>query len=87
MTLPASRCSAARGAILANGGADAVNSFTRFYLALLDQIGYEQCPVVPPEFVLLPKWFPINLYAVSAWSRTDHRAVIDHVGISPDSAD
>ncbi len=57
-------------AILANGGADAVNSFTRFYLALLGQISYEQCPAVPPELVLLPKWFPINLYAVSAWSRT-----------------
>lgn len=60
----------ARDAILANGGADAVNSFTRFYLALLGQIDYEQCPTVPPEFVLLPKWFPVNLYAVSAWSRT-----------------
>ena len=60
----------ARAAILANGGADAVNSFTRFYLALLGQIGYDQCPAVPPEFVLLPKWSPINLYAVSAWSRT-----------------
>jgi squalene-hopene/tetraprenyl-beta-curcumene cyclase len=60
----------AREAILANGGADAVNSFTRFYLALLGQISYEQCPAVPPEVMLLPKWFPINIYAVSAWSRT-----------------
>ena len=60
----------ARAAILAHGGADAVNSFTRFYLALLGQISYEQCPAVPPEIVLLPKWFPVNLYAVSSWSRT-----------------
>ena len=60
----------ARAAILAHGGADAVNSFTRFYLALLGQISYEQCPAVPPEIVLLPKWFPVHLYAVSAWSRT-----------------
>jgi len=60
----------ARDAILAHGGADVVNSFTRFYLALLGQISYKQCPAVPPEAVLLPKWFPINLYAVSAWSRT-----------------
>src|SRR5690606_20554843 len=51
----------ARRAILAHGGADAVNSFTRFYLALLGQIPYEQCPAVPPEAVLLPTWFPINL--------------------------
>ena len=60
----------ARQAILAHGGADAVNSYTRFYLALLGQISYEQCPAVPPEFMLAPKWFPINLYAVSSWSRT-----------------
>ena len=60
----------ARKAILAHGGADAVNSFTRFYLALLGQIPYSQCPAVPPEIVLLPKWFPVNLYAVSSWTRT-----------------
>jgi squalene-hopene/tetraprenyl-beta-curcumene cyclase len=60
----------ARRAIRAHGGADAVNSFTRFYLALLGQISYEHCPAVPPEMVLLPRWFPVNLYAISAWSRT-----------------
>ena len=60
----------ARRAILAHGGADAVNSYTRFFLAMLGQIPYDQCPAVPPEMVLLPKWFPVNLYAVSAWSRT-----------------
>ncbi len=60
----------ARVAILAAGGADAVNSFTRFYLAVLGQISYQQCPEVPPEIVLLPKWFPVNIYGVSAWSRT-----------------
>ncbi|OHB70373.1 MAG: squalene--hopene cyclase [Planctomycetes bacterium RBG_13_63_9] len=59
----------ARNAILAHGGADAVNSFTRFYLALLGQISYDHCPAVPPEIMLLPKWLPLNLYAVSSWSR------------------
>lgn len=57
-------------AIRAAGGADAVNSFTRFYLALLGQISYDHCPAVPPELVLLPTWSPINLYRMSAWSRT-----------------
>lgn len=57
-------------AIRASGGADAVNSFTRFYLALLGQISYDNCPAVPPELVLLPEWFPINLSKMSAWSRT-----------------
>lgn len=60
----------ARRAIIAHGGADAVNSFTRFYLALLGQISYEQCPAVPPEAMLLPSWFPVNLRRVSAWTRT-----------------
>lgn len=60
----------ARQAILATGGAERVNSFTRFYLALLGVISYEQCPAVPPEVVLLPKWMPFNIYEMSAWSRT-----------------
>jgi squalene-hopene/tetraprenyl-beta-curcumene cyclase len=60
----------ARQAIRTVGGADAVNSFTRFYLALLGQISYDHCPAVPPELVLLPKWSPINIYRMSAWSRT-----------------
>ncbi len=60
----------ARRAILAHGGADAVNSYTRFFLAMLGQIPYALCPAVPPEAVLLPRWFPVNLYAVSSWSRT-----------------
>jgi len=60
----------ARTAIMAAGGADAVNSFTRFYLALLGQIPYDACPNVPPEFLLVPSWFPVSLYSISAWSRT-----------------
>lgn len=60
----------ARRAILAHGGADAVNSYTRFFLAMLGQIPYSQCPAVPPEVAMLPNWFPINLYAMSSWSRT-----------------
>jgi squalene-hopene/tetraprenyl-beta-curcumene cyclase len=62
--------SRARRAIEEAGGPWAVNSFTRFYLALLGQIPYSSCPAVPPEMVLLPDWFPVNLHRVSAWSRT-----------------
>ena len=60
----------ARRAITACGGPLAVNSFTRFYLALLGQLPYAACPAVPPEAILLPDWFPINLRRVSSWSRT-----------------
>ena len=60
----------ARKVITAGGGPWAVNSFTKFYLALLGQLPYAACPAVPPEMVLLPDWFPVNLHRVSAWSRT-----------------
>ena len=60
----------AREAIAAAGGPWRVNSFTKFYLALLGQLPYAACPAVPPEAVLLPDWFPVNLHRVSAWSRT-----------------
>lgn len=60
----------AREAILRAGGAERVNSFTRYYLALLGAISYRQCPAVPPELVLLPAWAPFNIYEMSSWSRT-----------------
>lgn len=60
----------AKDAILAAGGAEKVNSFTRFYLALLGTISYRQCPAVPPELILIPRWLPFNVYEMSAWSRT-----------------
>jgi squalene-hopene/tetraprenyl-beta-curcumene cyclase len=60
----------AREAIRKAGGAERVNSFTRYYLALLGIIEYRQCPAVPPELVLLPRWAPFNVSEMSAWSRT-----------------
>ncbi len=60
----------AREAIRAAGGAERVNSFTRFYFALLGIISYQQCPAVPPELMFIPSWMPFNIYEMSAWSRT-----------------
>jgi squalene-hopene/tetraprenyl-beta-curcumene cyclase len=37
---------------------------------MLGQIPYDVCPAVPPEFVLLPRRSPVNIYKISAWSRT-----------------
>ncbi len=59
-----------REAILAAGGAHHCNSFTRFYLALLGQIGYEDTPSVPPEILFLPRWFMLSLSRMSSWTRT-----------------
>ena len=59
----------ARRAILEMGGLAATNSFTRIYLAIFGQVPWERCPAVPPELILLPTWFPVNLYEMSFWSR------------------
>ena len=60
----------ARKAVLALGGASACNSFTRFYLALLGQISYDDCPTVPPELVLIPSRLNFSLSAMSSWTRS-----------------
>jgi squalene-hopene/tetraprenyl-beta-curcumene cyclase len=60
----------AREVIRALGGAARCNSFTKFYLALLGEFPYANCPAVPPELMLLPRWAYINIYAMSSWTRT-----------------
>jgi squalene-hopene/tetraprenyl-beta-curcumene cyclase len=60
----------ARKLIQVAGGAQGCNSFTRFYLALLGQIPYAECPTVPPELALVPKHWGFSLSAMSAWTRT-----------------
>ena len=59
-----------REAILEAGGAHFCNSFTRFYLALLGQIDYEDTPSVPPELLFLPRGFMLSLSRMSSWTRT-----------------
>jgi squalene-hopene/tetraprenyl-beta-curcumene cyclase len=51
------------------GGLEAANSYTRFYLALVGSIPWEMVPAIPPELMLLPSWFPINIYEMSSWTR------------------
>ncbi len=62
--------SRAREAILAHGGAEASNVFTRFSLALFGQVPWRAVPFMPIEIMLLPRWFPFHLSKVSYWSRT-----------------
>ncbi|MEI6003426.1 squalene--hopene cyclase [Paraburkholderia bengalensis] len=60
----------AREAILANGGAEASNVFTRILLALFGVVTWYAVPMMPVEIMLLPKWFPFHLSKVSYWART-----------------
>jgi len=58
-----------REAILAAGGVTCCNTFTKIYLAMVGLYPWEGCPAIPPELVLLPKWFMFGIYNMSAWSR------------------
>src|SRR5579863_3200160 len=59
----------ARAKIHELGGLEATNSYTRFYLAMVGAIDWSFVPAIPPELMLLPDWFPINLYEMSSWTR------------------
>ena len=59
----------ARAAIRARGGLDACNSYTRLLLSVFRVYEWDKAPAVPPEIVLLPRWFYFNIYEMSSWSR------------------
>ncbi|MDE2691534.1 MAG: squalene--hopene cyclase [Acidobacteriota bacterium] len=60
---------AARRAILGAGGLRACNSYTKLYLAIFGLWRWRQAPAVPPEMILLPRWFCFNIYDMSSWTR------------------
>ena len=59
----------ARDFILAQGGVARAGVFTRIWLAYFGQFPWAGIPAMPVELVLLPPWFPLNIYAMSSWAR------------------
>ncbi len=59
----------ARERVIALGGVESANSYTRFHLALMGAVEYDLAPAIPPELILLPRWFFVNLYEMSSWTR------------------
>ncbi len=51
------------------GGLEATNSYVRFYLAMVGALDWGHVPSIPPELMLLPNWFPLNLWEMSSWTR------------------
>ncbi|MBZ5702856.1 MAG: squalene--hopene cyclase [Acidobacteriia bacterium] len=51
------------------GGLEHSNSYVRFYLALVGAVGWDLVPAIPPEMMLLPNWFILNIYEMSSWTR------------------
>ncbi len=59
----------AREWILAQGGVERTRVFTKIWLAMLGEWPWAATPMLPPELVLLPKGFPVNLYSFASWAR------------------
>ncbi len=59
----------ARDFIRAHGGLERAGVFTRTFLAYFGQYPWWGLPAMPVELVLLPPWFPVNIYAMSSWAR------------------
>ncbi len=59
----------ARSFILANGGVEKARVFTKIWLAMLGQWDWRGTPMMPPEIIFLPKWFPISIYDFACWAR------------------
>ncbi len=60
----------ARDFILAGGGLAKAGVFTRIWLSLFGQFPLHGLPAMPVEVVLLPPWFPLNIYKMSSWARS-----------------
>ena len=63
------RLEKARQFIIAAGGLGETRFFTKIFLALFGQYDWKAIPSVPVEIVLLPPWFPLNIYNFSSWAR------------------
>ncbi len=59
----------ARAFILSKGGVEKARVFTKIWLAMMGEWDWRGLPVLPPEVVLLPSWFPISVYSFGCWAR------------------
>jgi squalene-hopene/tetraprenyl-beta-curcumene cyclase len=59
----------AREFILAQGGIEQARVFTKIWLAMMGEWDWKGIPILPPEFMFLPNWFPINIYSFACWAR------------------
>jgi len=51
------------------GGLESARVFTRLWLALFGEWSWRDLPALPPEVILLPPWFPLNIYDFGCWAR------------------
>ena len=59
----------ARRWIAANGGITRAGTLARFYLASIGLVPWSSTAACPVELMLLPNWFPFNIYELGSWAR------------------
>jgi squalene-hopene/tetraprenyl-beta-curcumene cyclase len=59
----------ARDYVLEAGGVERSRVFTKIWLALFGLWPWARVPVIPPEMIFLPPWFPLNVYDFACWAR------------------
>src|SRR5215468_12531244 len=59
----------AREVALHLGGVPRMNTFSKLYLALIGLFPWEHLPTIPCEVLLIGKWFHVNFWDMSNWSR------------------
>jgi squalene-hopene/tetraprenyl-beta-curcumene cyclase len=59
----------AREMALSLGGVPRMNTFSKLYLALLGLFPWDYVPTIPCEVILLGKWFHVNFWEMSSWTR------------------
>jgi squalene-hopene/tetraprenyl-beta-curcumene cyclase len=60
----------ARQLALSMGGVPRMNTFSKLYLALIGLFPWEYVPTIPVEVLLIGKWFHVNFWDMSNWSRS-----------------
>lgn len=60
----------AKDFILSRGGISKTRIFTKMHLALVGCYDWRGTPSIPPWVILLPDWFPFNIYEMSSWARS-----------------
>ncbi len=59
----------ARQTALSLGGVPRLNTFSKLYLALMGLYPWKYVPTIPCEVILIGKWFGVQFYDMSSWSR------------------
>jgi squalene-hopene/tetraprenyl-beta-curcumene cyclase len=59
----------AREIALRMGGVPRMNTFSKLYLALLGLFPWDYVPTIPCEVILIGKWFHVNFWEMSSWTR------------------